>query len=224
MPFGLKTKKKVAVKTATKKVAKKAPAKSTKNLTPLEKARLAKKAGTGTKRTRKPTIDFMPPADFKPFAVDIKFKTGKDGLLTTDFQVERIQGRWDNENAKRWDMMEYDPATVTALMSRLGGMMYAPNVLKRLKPNTAYRMILRVSLRKIPTSDTKKKLGVSIAAIARYQKSAKTGKLRISWLSDSADLDRRRLRRSATKILPGAFTKVLLPPSTRRSRKNEKED
>lgn len=228
MPFGLKSKK-PAKKVVAKKVIKSATktgtkSKSSKELTPIQKAQLArKKGGTGAKRPRKPTIDFFPPADFKPFAVDIKFKTGKDGLLMPDFQVERIRGRWNNEDAKRWDMMEYDAATVTALMSRLGGLMFAPNVVKRLPANTGYRIILRVALRKVSADSDKKKLGVSIAAIARYIKSKKTGKMKATWLTDAKDADRRRLRRSA-KHLAGAFTKVMLPPSGRRSKKETEED
>lgn len=239
MPFGLKIKSKSSVtKVASKKVDKKAKAKvaetksklkekkTDKKLSPLEKARLAKAAGKkagATKRTRKPTIDFLPPSDFKPFMIDLHFKTTKDALLGPEFRIERVRGRWDNEDAKRWDMMDYDSNTVTAFLSRFGGLMFAPNVDKRLGKNTAYRIIFRVSLRKMATSDTKKKLGVSIVAIARYKKSEKTGKLKPSWLTDGKDPDRRRIRRAA-KHLAGAFTNVLLPPVARRTRRNKSDE
>lgn len=208
-------------------VKKSVPAKkaSSKTLTPLEKARLAKAAGKkpGTKKpaAKKPVFVHTPPSDFKPFFMDVKFKTSKDGLLGPQFLVERVRGRWDNEDAKRWDMSQYDPLTVAAFLSRLGGVLFAPNPVRRLPGNTPYRLIVRVSVRK--KEGAKPTLNARIAQIARYEESAKTGKMRAKWLEDTKDPDRRRLRR-ISRHLGGAFTKVLLPPSGRRSKKEEAED
>lgn len=196
--------------------------KTAKALTPLEKARLARAANKGSKKpVKKPAFIYPPPSDFKPYFMDVKFKTDKDGLLGPQVLVERVRGRWDNENAKRWDMSQYDQPTVSAFLARLGGVMFAPSPAKRLPGGTAFRVIVRVSVRK--KEGVKPTLNGRIVQIARYEQSAKTGKLRAKWLEDSKDLDRRRLRR-ASRHLGGAFTKTLLPPSTRRSKKEEEAE
>src|SRR5271168_5226300 len=109
MAFALKaTKKKVVAKPApaaktTKPVKKvgvavkstKPAAKSTKDMTPLEKARAARAAGGGVKKkatakpARKPLPTFDAPADFKSHFLEVSLRTEKDGLLASQIKATR---------------------------------------------------------------------------------------------------------------------------------------
>ncbi len=194
----------------------------------LAKARAARTAAGGkpaakkaaaTTRTPKKVFTYKPPEDMKPFFMDVKFRTGADGLPTHSISCERVRGRWDNEAAKRFDMFEYDAKTVAAFMGRLGGKLFAPNPEKRLPGNTTFRVIVRVAVRKsekLPAPT----LAARVTNIARYTKSAKTGKLIAKWLEDAKDADRRRIR-AVSRFLGGAFTNVQLPPSGRRTKADE---
>src|SRR5271156_4380783 len=98
MAFALKATKKVVAKPAP--AAKKAAAKSTKDMTPLEKARAARAAGGGVKKkatakpARKPLPTFDAPADFKSHFLEVSLRTEKDGLLASQIKATRYQGRF----------------------------------------------------------------------------------------------------------------------------------
>jgi hypothetical protein len=61
-----------------------------------------------------------------------------------------------------------------------------------------------------------------IKSIARMVKSAKTGKGIWKEMVDKTDPAYRKIR-SASRFLPGAFVNLQLPPSTRRSKKEDED-
>lgn len=184
------------------------------------------KKTTGTPAAKKPAakrspvkkITFQAPSDFKPCFIEVMFKMGKDGLASPQYKVTRIQGRWENPDAKRFDMLEYDAQTVLAMMSRLNGRLFAPNILRRLPANSSFKLILRVSKR---SADNTLMASVKEAARLIVKEGAKP---KWKWYSDKKDPIYRKLR-SANRFLAGAFTKIQLPPRpVRGSRKAADEE
>ena len=175
---------------------------------PAKKGAPARK--TGPARPKPVKITFDAPADMKPCFIELMFKTQADGLLGPSFKAIRVKGNWTNENARRFDMMEYDPKTVTALMARIGARTFSAGVAKRLPANTAYRMVIRAGKRS--ADDT---IISGVKSIARLAKSAKTGKSSWKEMTDTTDPVRRKLR-SVARFLPGAFVNIQLPPTGRR--------
>jgi hypothetical protein len=188
----------------------------------------AKKSTTRatTRAPRTPPVEFPAPPDFKPFFAEVKFRTGEDGLLMPKFVVNRIRGRWDNPEAKRFDMLEYDQQTALALVSRLSGRLFAPNQLKRLTANKSFQVVLRVALRRKKNAKGKvisETLGARIVSIGHYVKKKDSTKSILRWFNprekeaDKVNVDRRKIQ-SANRFLAGSFVNVQLPPSGRKSK------
>jgi hypothetical protein len=157
---------------------------------------------------------FDAPSDFKPFFAEVEFSTGTDGLIAAgSVEVSRVRGKWDNTEAPRYKMSEYDQATLVAVACRLSSVTFASNILKRLPGETRFKLIVRVSRRAADNSlaSTIREAAMSNAA----------GKLR--WFKEKADPTYRRLRR-ANRILPSAFVCVQLPPIKRRKAAAETEE
>lgn len=151
------------------------------------------------------------PSDMKPFFLELTFVTAKDGLVQPKFAANRVRGRWDNEDAKRFDMLQYDPITVTAFIARLSAMWFATNPERRLSPDTNFHVVYRVAANKA----TGNLVCRFVAAKRTIVKS--TGKVAWAWFDrekHKTNLDFKKLKRSVQNAA-GAFTNVQLPPAGR---------
>lgn len=197
-------------KISAKDVKKAKPAKATADMTPLEKARLARANGTAkpkAKSAKKSIPLFKAPADFKPHFLEVLVKTEKDGLLSNAIKATRYVGRYDPQapDKKKIDLGGYDHATLQGVLSRLSMTTYATNAAKRLPINTTYKILLRVNRKSKDGS-----LSIIFKSVSVGKKSAKTGRVTAVAL-DKKDPDYRKLRK-ASRILPAAFKDVLMPP------------
>lgn len=189
-----------------------------KQLSPLEKARLAKANGTAKPKTQRAAYPtWIAPSDFKAFFCDILVKTDKDGLLSPAIKVTRYQGRWDPkaDPRKKFDMSLYDQPTVNGILSRLSMVTFISSMPKRLPVNTMYRIVLRVGVSKVKGNA----LTITMKQVERIAR-LKSGKAKPILLERNDPIRRRFLR--AKKILPAAFQTVLLPP--KKSRKSKAEE
>lgn len=165
---------------------------------------------------RGPALRFTSPSDHKPFFAMIHFRTGEDGLIAPEgLEIVRYRGRWDNENAKQFNMTEYDPQTVIAVFARLAAATYAPNVVRRLPPNTSWSVLTRVGRRAVDSS-----LLFAVKEARVTKDGDADGKQR--WYKDKTHVIYRKLRR-VVKQMPSAFVNVLLPPAGRQ-KKDSSED
>lgn len=213
------TKAKVAP-TAVKKVAAKVT--PIKELTPLEKARIARANGTAkpkAKSARKPLPIFKAPADFKPFFLEVLVKTEKDGLLSNAIKATRYIGRYDPQapDKKKIDLASYDRPTLQGVLSRLSMTTYATNVVRRLPANTTFRIVLRANRKAKDGS-----LSILFKSVSVAVKSAKTGRFTAKEL-DKKDPQYRTFRKSS-RILPAAFKDVLMPPKRVRGARVQQEE
>ena len=220
-PVATKSSKPVAKAPVKKTSAKVVPIKT--DLTPLEKARIAKaknaaaakktgakpgvKAKAGAKPVRKPIPTWKAPADFKPFFLSVLVKTEKDGLLASAIRATRYVGRYDPQapDKKKFDLASYDQSTLQGLLSRLSMTTYATNALRRLPANTTFKILLRVNRK---SKDGM--LSIIFKEISVAVTSKKTGRV-IAQVLDKKDPQYRIFRKSA-RILPAAFKNVLMPP------------
>ena len=165
-------------------------------------------------RTPPVKITFDAPSDMKPCFIELAFRTQADGLIGPSFRCLRVRGNWTNEDAKRFDMMEYDAPTVAAIISRIAARTFATNALRRLPANTAFKVIIRAGMRKAD--------GTIIASIRSVSKQVKLKSGKSTWkeLVDRTDPVHRKIR-SCGRFLPGAFVHLQLPPSTRRTKKGD---
>jgi hypothetical protein len=154
------------------------------------------------------------PEDFKPFFVEACIRTDDAGLFAPAIKVTAIKGRWENENAKRFDMMGYDPNTAVALVARLAARCFATNEAKRLTPKSAFKIIIRASKK----GDNV--LSSRVVSIAKLSKSEKTGKTSWKELVDKDDLNRRKIR-SVARFLPSVFTRALPIPKGKVAKSDE---
>ena len=182
-----------------------------KGLSPLEKARLAKKAGAG-KGGKKPAKKknalpvFKAPEEFKPFFFRAAAKIGKDGFVQ-DMKMVRIKGSLTNENAKTVDMSLWDPVTFTRFCTRYGTGTFATNIAKRLPPGMMIKFAGRVSIKSSTGG-----LNVSLKEFKLVDPSTKKSKE----LGPKASKDIvpfYRLARKPGKFLPAAFVQVKPFPS-----------
>lgn len=203
---------------------KKAPAKGApvaKKTAPAAKKPPVRKAAPGalTAEDKKKMILFKAPSDFKPFFMELNFVTLKDGMIGTKFQANRVKGRWDNPEAKRFNMMEYDLPTVISLMARISARSFAVNPLKRLTANKSFGLVLRVS-----KSSATGTINVSLSGARRTI--VKDGKTKWVWFSkekNMQDPDFKKLR-GLPRFLRGAFVETQLPPSGRQPKKSAESD
>ena len=209
------------LKVAPKKPVKKAVA-AVEETPKAKKGFGAKKVGgkdAAPKKKKAAKILFKAPADFKPAFFEVDFSTMKDGLLNgASVVINRVKGKWDNPDAKRFNLAEYDIATQNGIVSRLGAI-YAPNVLKRLPGGAKFSLILRVNKKAEGNV-----LGANVKAAKQLVESKKqAGKMKWAWFEDKKDITYRKLRK-INRILAGAFVDVQLPPSGRKSKKATDEE
>lgn len=178
--------------------------KPTADMTPLEKARLARANGTAKKKAPSTKQIWKAPADFHPALFEVNFKTDKDGFLSSKISALRIQGTYDKapESARRL-VEEYDPATLIGISTRIGLATYVANAANRLPKNTQFRVLYRVSNRKADNA---------IVVTVRNIWMASKGR---SGATKPVELDRKdktftRIRRS-TQFLPAAFATSIQP-------------
>ncbi len=219
----VKKSKKTEVAVKAKAKAKEAGKKKAegKNLSPLEKARLARAAnkdGKGKAKAKKKNAlpIFKAPDDFKPYFATILFKTEKDGLLGNAIKMTRFQGRYDPEadEKKKFDMMSYDSKTVLGVLARFSMTTFATNAAKRLPANAVFHALIRVNKKAADGS-----LAVGFKGLSQVVKNDK-GRVKLSEF-DKKDPIYRKFRK-ASRILPAAFKDTVLPPKRSRG-KNVKE-
>lgn len=174
---------------------------------------------------------FKAPTDFKPFYMELTFQTMKDGMIApTPFRAQRIRGNWDNPDAKRFNMMEYDAATVMALVSRFAAACHSTNPMRRLPAKKTYGMFLRV---------TKKANGaLNVAVKTGYELTeGSNGKPKRVWFPERKDLTSDKAKatwkydypayekmKRAVRLLRGAFVDVQLPPTPVRGKAKKDEE
>jgi hypothetical protein len=195
-------KEKVKAKKADKESKSKKSGKTKgKELTPLEKARLARASGkTKAKKAKKKQVIFKAPEGFKPFFMRVSVLVDKDGIIT-DMKAIRVKGSITNENAKTIDMGLWDPDVLRRLAARYCAVAFVRNEAKRL-PQGSAQLVMRVSANRETGA-----LKVSIKDIKF--KEGKDGKAK---LLDKKDPKYRLLRKPA-RFLAGAFTKLKDFPS-----------
>lgn len=206
---------------ASSKKAGKSGKGSDKDLSPLEKARLARAAGKGKasgKKKKNALPTFKAPEDFKPHFVTVMMKVERDGLLSSSAKMTRYQGRYDPDadDKKKFDVATYDQKTVQGVLSRFSMTTFATNAAKRLPAGAVYQALLRVNRKSADGS-----LSVLFKGLEQAQKSAKTGRMKMVAL-EKTDPVYRKFRKAA-RILPAAFKEVLMPPKRVRGA-NKKED
>lgn len=192
--------------TKDKAKAKKGAKSADKKLSPLEKARLAKKNGTAPAKkkgaaAKKKVHIFKAPAEFKPFFAKVAVKIGKDGLFS-DMRVIRIKGSATNENAKTVDMALHDPETLRRMAARYGGAAFVTSEAKRLPANSTITFLMRVGKK----SDT----GALTTSFKDFKIKGKDDKK--AKLLDKKDPIYRRARKPV-RFMPAAFTSVKEFPS-----------
>ena len=207
-------------KASSKKAGK--SGKAEKELTPLEKARIAKQNGkgkTGGKAKKNALPVFKAPEDFKPHFVTVLMKVEKDGLLSSSCKMTRYQGRYDPdaEDKKKFDVATYDQKTVQGVLSRFSMTTFATNAAKRLPAGAVFQALLRVNRKSADGS-----LSVLFKSLSQAQKSAKTGRVKMVEL-DKKDPVYRKFRKAA-RILPSAFKEVLMPPKRSRGTNKKEQD
>ncbi len=202
----------MATKKAVKSVAKKASS-DTKELTPLEKARIARASGKGKKKKagKKAGHTFKAPEEVKSFFLNLQVKIDKDGIVG-DMKATRIKGSPTNENAKKVDLGLHDPDTLRRLTARYCGKAFIGNESKRLPGNSLASLLMRVSI-----SSADKTIKCSFKDIKF--KEGKEGKLK---KLDKKDAKYRNLRKPA-RFLASAFTKVKDFPSNAELKELEAE-
>ncbi len=230
---------------AVKRAAVPGKAVQKRELTPLEKARLAKRQKAhiepGTTKPKavakkaaaeKPVFQFDPPDEFKPQFFKVKLYTAKDGL-PRKIECTRIDGRWDNDlPRKNNDLSDFDIPTQNALIARLCGKLFAVAPAKRLRPNAAYFIWIRAATRAAREKEIEaghadegqRFLGARIYKVQRWTK--KKGKPVGEFLlpdTHKTDADRRKIN-SSGRFLAGAFTQSVLPPKRVRGKIVGEED
>lgn len=207
----------------SKKDKQKAAKADGKDLTPLEKARIAKAAGgKGTTKAKKKNAlpIFKAPEDFKPHFITVRMKVEKDGLLAAACKATRYQGRYDPDadDKKKFDIAVYDPQTVQGILSRFSMVTYATNVAKRLPAGAMFQALIRVNRKSADGS-----LSVIFKGLEQAVKNEKSGRTKLKPL-DKKDPIYRKFRKAA-RILPSAFKEVLMPPKrTRGANKKDASD
>jgi hypothetical protein len=227
------------VKKVKKNKSEKEVVKSKKDLTPLEKARLAKgKGGKSAKagKSKKKGPTWKAPEEFKPHFLEVSVKTDKDGLFSTSISGTRYQGSYnpEAEDKKKFAMESYDPDTLRGILARISAVTYKSNVEKRypdeiknrvkvkgsmrLPANTHFKLVMRVAKKAADDS-----LTVAFKHIMQGVKSEKTGRIKAIEL-DKKDPVYRSIRKSKN-ILPAAFKEVKTPPKkTRKSKKDDSDE
>lgn len=182
------------------------------------------------------TYTYVPPSDFKPFFLEITFKTEQDGMLNlhNDFQVNYHRGRYDDDEKKKYDMWDFDPKTVASIFARMAPKLFhatgrkllnkaGQEVPKRLEPNKVYRVVFRVLAKKDPNGVHDKIIGVILkhVFITKKVKSKATGESKVKIIELNTKDPYRRMFGGAVKFMACAFKEMLQPPKGRRKKKDE---
>lgn len=193
----------------------KAPVRTAAPKKPAVKRAAAPKPKPLTADQKKKLVAFKAPEDFKPSFYEIKCMTQHDGLISPSIMIERIKGQWDNPDAKRFNLAEYDVPTLVGIASRLQASCYASNFHRRLPSKTRIGIIIRCGANR-----TTGLMSVSVKAAYTMVKNESTGKMKKKWFTDTTDMTYRKIRRAA-RLLRGAFVTVQLPPSPSRRKKDD---
>lgn len=153
----------------------------------------AKKAAP--KKAAPAKLEFFHNGDYKnSLFYEYTFMTGEDGLVVPGkTRLVMIAGSLTNENAPRYDCNDFDMETKEAVTARIASRTFAVNPEKRLKANTVFKFILRVS------TGEGKPLKVGI----RDVEAKSAGKKQFTAL-DKAHPFSRKIR-SVGRIMPSAF-------------------
>ncbi len=188
------------VKGKAVKVAK--TSKDVKDMTPLEKARLARASGKGKKTKKKARLTFKAPADMKPISLKADLVFGKDGHLTQT-RFTAIKGKVGADTAKTIDLGDYDQQTQNMVIARLAGPIFVRGEKKRLPG------------------------GLMVQALFRVGKSAKTGAVTVGLKEVKAKLPEKKAKtlekkdpmyrviRKAARPMEAAFIKMKPFPSNK---------
>lgn len=174
---------------------------SAEGLTPLQKAQLARKNGTGKKKAKKAKVTFKAPADLKPIFLKADLVLGKDGHMTQS-RLTAIKGKLGSDTAKTVDLSLYDPATANSAVARLAGPMFIKSEKKRLPAGMMLSATFRVMKNKAGL------LGVRLKEVKAKlpEKKAKA--------VDKKDVIYRTVRKAA-RPMEAAFTKLKPFPSNK---------
>jgi hypothetical protein len=112
-------------------------------LTPLEKARLARASGKSKKTKKKARMLFKAPADMKPISLRATLMFGKDGHMTQS-RLMAIKGKVGSDSAKSIDLSKYDPSTASSVVARIAGPIFIKSEKKRLPPGLMVQALIRV--------------------------------------------------------------------------------
>ena len=180
----------------------KASAKGKKELSPIEKAQLARKNGKGKKKkAKKAGVIFKAPEGTKPFFVKTLLVYGKDGLFT-DMKAIRIKGNAKNPDSKKVDLGLWDPDTHRKMAIRFAGAAFVRNEAKRLPAFSQAQALFRIAVNR----DT-----------GALKVSLKECKFRAGKDGKAKTLDKKnpfyRAIRKPVKFMAGAFDKVKDFPS-----------
>lgn len=182
------------------------------------------------------TYTYVPPSDFKPFFLELTFKTEQDGMLNlhNDFQVNYHKGRYDEDEKKKYDMWDFDPKTVASVFIRLAPKLFhatgrklvnkaGQEVPKRLEPNKVYRAVFRVIAKKDPNGVHEKIIGVALkhVFITKKVKSKATGESKTKIVELNNKDPYRRMIAGAAKFMAPALKEMLQPPKGRRKKKED---
>jgi hypothetical protein len=179
---------------------------SGKDLTPIQKAQLARAANKASgkkskKKVKKAGFVFKAPEGTKPFFVRATLAYGKDGLFS-DLKAVRIKGNAKNPDAKKVDMALWDPETHRRMGIRFAGASFVRNEAKRLPGNTQAQALFRVA---ISRDDGSIKVGLKEVKI----KGAEGKKPKMLEKKDPMY----RAIRKPVKFMAAAFTKMKDFPS-----------
>lgn len=196
-----------------KKAVKKAAPAAGGNLSPLEKARLARANGTAPKKAAKKIAytsnadgkaTFEAPGDFKPCLYEVTFKTEADGFLGAKITAKRIQGSYDKAPEKnRRPVHKFDPRTLMGIAARIGAATFVSKPENRLPANSVFTVLYRVGVH-APTGTIRTGIKFVKANMTKNN------------VTRTVELDRahpifKRIRRT-TKFLPAAFLTAIQPP------------
>ena len=120
----------------------------------MKKARIAaakkRAAGGGAKSravaTKRKAVLFKAPAEMKRRVYDVKFVTGKDGLIARS-QIVAHKSKPGSDRDMRLDMNRYDAPTASALISRVGHVTFGTSMERRLPPHALIQIRLAVGPR-----------------------------------------------------------------------------
>jgi len=196
-------------KTKAKKSSTKAKAgKPGKELTPIQKAQLARAANKGkkgagkAKSKKKAGVVFKAPEGTKPFFIKTLLSYGKDGIFT-EMKVTRVKGNPKNDKAKTVDLALWDPETFAKIGIRFAGAAFVRNEAKRLPANSKAQALFRV-------------------AVGREDRAIKVSLKEVKFKAGDSDkkpkaLDKKdpiyRAIRKPVKFMAGAFTTLKDFPS-----------